>query len=117
LSSTGHLFDRADALQHFVKHLPFGSTFNIIQESVLYSLSTTWTADQLLPFESVIERVMNVELNRVYFQPPSSHHPHSDTSTTTTPCFKGTTVTPSVPTSTSSSQSRSLHSGNFCTGC
>jgi len=60
---------------------------------------------------------MNVELNPVYFQPPSSHHPYSDTSTMTTPCFKGTTVMPSVPTSTSLSQSRLPHSGNFCTGC
>jgi len=40
LSSTGHPFDHADALRHFVKHFPFGSTFNIIQESILFSLST-----------------------------------------------------------------------------
>jgi hypothetical protein len=40
LVSTGHLFDHADSIRHFVNHLPVGSTYDIVWESVLFSLST-----------------------------------------------------------------------------
>jgi len=59
LSSAGHLFDQADSLQHFIKHLPFGSTYDIIQESVFFSLSTACTANQLPSFKAIAKHVMN----------------------------------------------------------
>jgi len=83
LASAGHLFDHADSLRHFVKHLPYGSTFDIIWESVLFSLSAAQTANQLPTFKSVVERVMNVDLNQTYFQPTCLHHLNSDTTSST----------------------------------
>jgi len=83
LASAGHLFDHVDSLRHFVKHLPYGSTFDIIWESVLFSLSTAQTADQLPTFESVVEHVTNVNLNRTYFQPACLCHLNSNTTSST----------------------------------
>jgi len=117
LASAGHPFDHVDSLRHFVKHLPYGSTYDIIRESVLYALSTARTAAQLPSFESVIERVMNVELNQAYFQPSRARHLHSNTSSMTTPSSENTTTTPFISTTHSSSQPRPLRSANFCTGC
>lgn len=39
LVSTGHLFDHADSIRHFVNHLQAGSTYDIICESVLFKRS------------------------------------------------------------------------------
>ena len=63
LSSAGHLFNHVDSLCHFVNYLPFGSTYDIIWESVLFSLNTASAVDQLPPFELVVECIMNVNLN------------------------------------------------------
>jgi len=114
LTSAGHPFDLADSLRHFVNHLPFGSTYDIIRESVIFGLSTARTFDQLPSFESVVEHITNVDLNRAYFQPPRSCHPNSDPTSTTTNSSKDTTPTPStnVSTTNSSSQSRPSHSNN-----
>ena len=78
LASAGHPFDYADSLRHFAKHLPYGSTFDIIRESILFSLSTAQTADEHLLFESIVECIMNVELNQAYFQPSRMRHLNSD---------------------------------------
>lgn len=111
LVSAGHSFDHADSLRHFVKHLPFGSTFDIIRESVLCSLSTARTAAQLPSFESVVERVTNVDLNRTYFQPSRTRHLNSDTTPTPATSTPKEATTPTSTSSTaSSSQSRPPHS-------
>jgi len=117
LTSTGHPFDHADSLQHFVKHLPFGSTFDIILESVLFSLNTARTPEQLPTFKSIVECVMNIELNRAYFQPSHMCHQNANSSSTTTPASKDNFTTTHTSTTTSSSQSCTPHSTNFCTGC
>jgi len=118
LTSAGHPFNHADSLRHFVKHLPFGSTFDIIHEAVLLSLSTAHTAEHLPPFESIVERVMNVNLNCTYFQPSRSHHINSNTSTTTIPPSKYNNTTPHMSSSTNSNpQVRQPCSNNFCMIC
>jgi len=116
LTSAGHLFDHADSLRHFVKHLPFGSTFDIIRESVFLSLSITCTVEQLPLFESIVERVMNVELNHTYFQPSRSRHINSDT-TPSNPLKDNPTTTPSSATTSTSQPSCQACSANFCTIC
>jgi len=116
LTSAGHLFDHTDSLWHFVKHLPFGSMFDIIRESVLFSLSTAHTAEQLPPFESIVEHIMNVDLNHTYFQPPCLHHIPSNTSSATPPT-KDNTTTPTPPSTNHNSQVHPPHSTNFCTIC
>ena len=40
LEFSGRPFDHPGSLRHFVKHLPFRSTYDIIRESVLFHLST-----------------------------------------------------------------------------
>jgi len=116
LTSAGHPFDHADLLHHFVNHLPYGLTYDIIRESVLLGLSTTHLPEQLPPFESVVERVTNVDLNRTYFQPPGSRHPNNDIpSATTTPTSKDNLATLSTGTTTtnSSTQPRPPRSSNY----
>jgi hypothetical protein len=111
LASAGHPFDHADSLRHFVKHLPYGSTFDIIRESVLYSLSTARTAAHLPTFESVVERIMNVELNRTYFQPSRARHINSDTTSNSTFSVpRDTTTTTTTSSTTPTSQPRPLRS-------
>ena len=117
LASAGHPFDSADALRYFVIHLPFGTTYDIIRESVLFRLSTARTPDQLPSFESVVERVMNIDRNRSFFQPSCLRHPNPDVTPATTP-------TKDAPTSTSSTlavdpapPARPPRSQNFCTNC
>jgi len=107
LTLAGHPFDHADSLRHFVNHLPFGSTYDIIRESVLYRLSTARLPEQLPSFESIVERVTNVDLNHTYFQPPCSHHPNNDVpSTTTMPTSKDNPVTPSTSTTTTNTSTQ-----------
>ena len=115
LASAGHPFDHADSLRHFVKHLPYGSTFDIIRESVLHALSTARTAAQLPSFESVVERVTNVDLNKTFFQPSRARHPNSDTTTNSTTTTKDTPTTPASTTPVA--QPRPARSANFCTNC
>ena len=63
LASAGYPFDAIDSIRHFVNHLPYGPTFDIIRESVHFALSTARTPDQLPSFESVVERVTNIDQN------------------------------------------------------
>jgi len=110
LASAGHLFDHADTLWHFVNHLPFGSTYNIICKSVLYGLSTACFSKQLPSFESVFEHVMNIDLNHAYFQPPRSCYPNSDpTSTTTTPTPTSNEPITTLSTNPSSTNNTTQH--------
>ena len=102
LASAGHLFDHVDSLWHFIKHLPIGLTFNIIHESVLYSLSTACSAEQLPTFESVVEHINNVKLNHAYFQPSCLCHIASDTLNLTVPHSRDNITTQSTATTTQS---------------
>lgn len=55
LASAGLPFDSLDAIWYFVNHLPYGPTFDIIRELVLYALSAARTPDQLPSFKSIVE--------------------------------------------------------------
>jgi len=113
LASAGHLFDHADSLRHFAKHLLYGSTFDIIQESILFSLSTAQTADELLLFELIVECIMNVELNWAYFQPSHTCHLNSDPNPTpTSNATKDNTTTSSTSSTAPTLQPHPLRS-NF----
>jgi hypothetical protein len=120
LASAGHPFDSVDAVRYFVNHLPFGSTFDIIRESVLYSLSTARTPDQLPSFESIVERVTNIDLNRSFFQPTRQRYSNNELTPNTTHTTPNTSSkdTPAPTSTTNPAQpSRSNRSAIFCTGC
>jgi len=119
LTSSRHLFDHADSLWHFVNHLPFGSAYDIICEFVLFGLSTACSPDQLPSFESVVECVINIDLNHAYFQPPCSCHPNNEPNTTTMPTPKDNlaTLSGAATTTNPSTQPRSSHTSNFCMKC
>ena len=116
LVSAGYLCDHIDSLRHFVKHLPYGSTFDIIWESILHALSTAQTAAQLPSFGSVIEHVTNININRNYFQPSCTCHLNLDTTTTSTTTSKDMLSTTPASTVTPAAQSHP-HFANFCTNC
>jgi hypothetical protein len=115
LASAGHSFDSADAIRYFVNHLPYGSTFDIIRELVLFGLSTARTPDQLPSFESVIERVTNIDLNRSFFQPPRQRYSNAESTPNTTPTSPNTPASSSMTNSTQ--PPRPPRSAIFCTGC
>ena len=116
LCSSGHPFDHADSIRFFVNHLPLGSTYDFVQQQTLYQLSTAKSPAQLPSFESVVDCVRLIELNRGSFQPSRSRTMNSTHSTTTsTPNTKDTSTPPNA--ASTSQPPRPPRSSNFCTIC
>ena len=114
LHSTGHPFDHADSIHIFVNHLPLGSAYDMVHQHVLHELGATKTPAQLPSFESVVNCVWNINLNKSSFQPARSHHNNITTSTMSP---KDTHVPTPTPNSSTTSQPRPPCSANFCTIC
>jgi len=116
LTSAGHPFDPADTIQHFVNHLLYGSTF----ELVLFGLSTARVPDQLPSFESVVECVTNIDLNHSFFQPSHQCYSNAESTPNTTPTNTNNS-SKDTPASTSTMNSTQLpcppQSAVFCTSC
>ena len=99
LASAGYPFNAIDSIRHFVNHLPYGPTFDIIRESVHFALSTARTPDQLPSFESVVERVTNIDQNRSFYYSTRSRQSNVEPATNTTPTTTAT-LSKDTPTST-----------------
>ena len=122
LASAGYPFDAIDSIRHFVNHLPYGPTFDIIRESVHFALSAARTPDQLPSFESVVERVTNIEQNRSFYYSTRSRYSNVEPTAATTPTTTTTTSSKDTPNSTTATMNttqpaRPPRSASFCTNC
>ena len=119
LQLAGHPFDHADSLRFFVNHLPLGSTYDIIRQQVLFDLGMAKSPEHLPSFESVVECICNIELNRSSFQPACSRISNSNMSSTpnTTPTSMPKDTSAPATATTSNSQTRTPRLANFCTIC
>jgi len=119
LQLAGHPFDHADSLRFFVNHLLLGSTYDIIQQQVLFNLGKAKSPEHLPSFESVVEHVHNIELNCSSFQPACSRISNSNMSSTpnTTPTSMPKDTSAPTTATTSNSQTHTPCSANFCMIC
>ena len=119
LASAGYPSNTVDSIWHFVNHLLYGPTFDIIQESVRLLL-VLQGPDQLPSFESVVKWVTNIDQNRSFYHSTCSCYSNVKPATNTTPTATATSSkdTPTSTTTTNTSQPACPpQSASFCTNC